>query len=101
MENLYRFCEYVRQVLRTLSRRIIGGTSIQDGGGNSLNSKEYFTSLNRPLEVFCVPAFGGTIGYCMAPGRKKEKLSHIWNRDLDVDLKILGHRTSRVTSNAA
>lgn len=51
-----------------------------------------WTSDNNPMKVDFVPETEilmnqmGRVGLCMAPGRKKKKAHHDWDRDLDKDL---------------
>eukprot|EP01090_Pellita_catalonica_P001985 TRINITY_DN11674_c0_g1_i1.p1 TRINITY_DN11674_c0_g1~~TRINITY_DN11674_c0_g1_i1.p1 ORF type:complete len:814 (+),score=213.96 TRINITY_DN11674_c0_g1_i1:109-2550(+) len=57
--------------------------------------KPIFNSVNCPLIVdFIDPkdlylSGGGRLGLCMAPGRKKKKKRHLWERDLVMDLDRL------------
>jgi hypothetical protein len=60
-----------------------------------LSEKVILDSVNTPLDVDFVEAKqlymaeNGKIGLCMAPGRKKKKKKHIWQRDLGQDLDRL------------
>eukprot|EP01122_Echinamoeba_exundans_P003235 TRINITY_DN13364_c0_g1_i1.p1 TRINITY_DN13364_c0_g1~~TRINITY_DN13364_c0_g1_i1.p1 ORF type:complete len:869 (+),score=301.52 TRINITY_DN13364_c0_g1_i1:179-2785(+) len=61
--------------------------SMADNKGRSV-----WTSDNNPMKVDFIPETEilmnqmGRIGLCMAPGRKKKKAHHDWDRDLDKDL---------------
>ncbi len=61
----------------------------------TITEKVILDSTNTPMEVDFVPAKhlymaeNGKIGLCMAPGRKKKKKKHIWQRDLGQDLDRL------------
>jgi len=54
--------------------------------------RKVLTSVNNPLKVDFVPDgtiilnSDGKLGLCMAPGRKKKKNAHDWDRDLAMDL---------------
>jgi len=54
-----------------------------------------FTSDNYPIKVDFIPDSElymnqmGRLGMCMAPGRKKKKKNHDWDRDLSKDLDII------------
>jgi len=53
-----------------------------------------FTSASHPLEIVCLSRAGlpddnGPIGFCMLPGRRKEKRTHRWARDLSADLAAI------------
>lgn len=54
--------------------------------------RSVWTSDNNPMKVDFIPETEilmnqmGRIGLCMAPGRKKKKAHHDWDRDLDKDL---------------
>jgi hypothetical protein len=56
------------------------------------SGRPVWNSDNRPMTVDFVPETDiymsqmGRIGLCMAPGRKKKKAHHEWDRDLDKDL---------------
>eukprot|EP01066_Platyproteum_vivax_P009325 Platyproteum_vivax@DN4093_c0_g1_i1.p1 len=55
----------------------------------SRKMKRLLTSDNMPLDITYLPEFTfptGRLGFCMAPGRKKEKTGHVWLRDINKDM---------------
>eukprot|EP01066_Platyproteum_vivax_P007710 Platyproteum_vivax@DN3082_c0_g1_i1.p2 len=67
-------------------------SSWSDSDCDTPSSKKTLDSDNTPLNVTWLPCDvfpNGRLGFCMAPGRKKEKKFHVWQRSLKKDVKRL------------